>query len=179
MDMTPCAYSKDRLASALVPAANVMDLSSNGLIALLMRGNVVRSQDKRNKWTKVHVVSGIRTGCDCWLSLDSIIWDGEHIKGRGVVEPHTVCLSSPEEFDERFYLPGCCRDEAYRTLVKTKPQLAGPVRVIDGRAIRIRPAPYDMYVWRVSGTLIGGKPTTCWVPVDSVDLDEPDDFVIP
>jgi hypothetical protein len=147
-------------------------------MALLMRGNRVRSVEDSAQWTKVHVVSGMRAGCDCWLAIESVIWDGDRVKGRGIVEPSTICLAKPEEFDERFYLPGCCRDDAYKTLVKAKPKLAGPVRVIDGTIVRVRPAPYDMYVWRVEGPLVEGKPTQCWIPVGSVDLDDPDDFVI-
>ena len=179
MDLTPCSYNKDMLTEALKPTANVLDLSDRGVVAVLMRGNRVRSLDKSSQSGKVHVVSGNRAGCECWMTLSSVIWDGDRVKGRGVVERATVCLSSPAEFDERFYLPGCCRDNAYLAMLKSKRKLAGPVRVVDGTAVRVRPSPFDVFVWKVTGSIVEGPPAVCWVPVSSVDLDEPDDYPAP
>jgi hypothetical protein len=179
LDMTPCSSSKDVLSAALQPTADVMDLSARGMLALLMRGNQVRSMNREARWTKVHVVSGRRAGCECWLSDDAVTWDGKHIKGRGVVDPGTVCLKDPKEFDERFYLPGCCRDAGYRQAVAAQAKLKGPIQVIDGVTVQVRPAPFEVYVWRVTGKLSTGSTTTCWVPVRAVDLDDPEDYFEP
>jgi hypothetical protein len=176
--MTTCGYSSETMA-ALEPAANIAELSRRGVITLLMRGNQVRSLERRATWTKVHVLTGRRAGSDCWLSVESVDWEGKHVRGRGVVEPGTVCLDKPEEFDERFFLPGCCRDAAYREAVNAKRKLAGPVRAIDGAMVQVRPAPYEIYVSRVTGKLLNGTEAACWIPVHIVDPDDPDDFATP
>ena len=177
LDLTPCSYSKDTLAAAVAPSADVMDPKFNGIIVLLMRGNRVRTLANDAQAAKIHVVSGLRAGSVCWLLAQSVVWDGDRVKGRGAVDRATVCVAHPEEFDERFYMPGCCRDKAFKELLSTQSELAGPIRVLNGAAVRVRPPPYEIWVWQVVGKLLDGRETVCWVPIDRIDLDNPDDLV--